>query len=311
MEKENYKLGKIIQVPLREVWKNEAYDFTQWLAEPANIEILNDTIGLTLVDIKTEKNVGAYKCDIVCHDEMSNKIVIIENQLESSNHDHLGKIVTYASGLDASVIIWIVKEAREEHSSAIEWLNNHTDESVAFFLLEAQLWKIGSSDPALKFNVVEEPNDFNRIIKKNILDKTLSENQTSKLEFWTAFNDVMRDRKEFNIRKPSTDHWYDFSIGKADCHLVADLLNKKGKVRINMWISDNKERFEIFSEHKEEIENAVGEKLNWERLDGKKACKIFTYIDGLNFNKPEDYHSLSNKIIDKLIVFRKAFKPFL
>ena len=119
------EFGLLEEVEVRHLWKHEQYDFSNWLARPESIERLNDVLGLTLTDVKKEVFVGAYRCDLVAKDETTGTKVIIENQLEASNHDHLGKIITYASGLDAKVIVWIVTQAREEHRSAIEWLNNN------------------------------------------------------------------------------------------------------------------------------------------------------------------------------------------
>ena len=128
------KIGTLQEVDIRDLWKHEQYDFSNWLAEPENISYLNDVLGLTLVDVSQEVFVGSYRCDLVAKDETDGTKVIVENQLEASDHDHLGKIITYASGLDASVIVWIVKQAREEHRSAIEWLNNNTKSGIDFFL---------------------------------------------------------------------------------------------------------------------------------------------------------------------------------
>ena len=129
------KMGKLVEVDIRKLWGHEQYDFSNWLAEKENLELLNDAIGLTLSEAEKEVYVGSYRCDLVGKDEVTGEKVIIENQLETSNHDHLGKIITYASGLDASVVVWIVKEAREEHRSAIEWLNNNTSTNINFFLI--------------------------------------------------------------------------------------------------------------------------------------------------------------------------------
>lgn len=126
------KMGKLVEVDIRKLWGHEQYDFSNWLADKENLELLNETIGLTLSEVEKEVYVGAYRCDLVGKDEVTGEKVIIENQLEASNHDHLGKIITYASGLDANVIVWIVKEAREEHRSAIEWLNNNTATNINF-----------------------------------------------------------------------------------------------------------------------------------------------------------------------------------
>ena len=135
-------IGKLKEVDIRDLWKHEQYDFSTWLSKSENIEELNEILGLTLVDISKETYVGAYRCDLFAKDETTGTKVIIENQLEMSNHDHLGKIITYASGLDAKVIVWIVKEAREEHRSAIEWLNNISGNNVGFFLLELHAYKM-------------------------------------------------------------------------------------------------------------------------------------------------------------------------
>lgn len=308
------KLGKLEELNLRTVWKNEAYDFTKWLASEENIAMINDTIGLSLTDVKVEQPVGKYSCDIVAKDEITEKTIIIENQLEATNHDHLGKIITYASGLKATVVIWIAKQANSEHASAIEWLNEHTDDDISFFLLEAHLWKINDSEPALKFEIIEQPNNFEKQIKK-MSKNSISETESKRLEFWEKFNEVMEERKEFNIRKPSTDHWYDFAIGTSSCHLSCELLNNENKVRINLWIppynSNAKILFDDLKSHKAEIEEKIGSTLNWLRMDNKKACRICKYINGLDFNKPEEYYDLSNSIIDLLVKFRDAFKPYL
>jgi hypothetical protein len=301
------KLGKIEIVDLRKVWRNEARDFTTWLASEENIDQLNEITGLNLVNIKTEVSVGQFKCDIVCEDDSSKSIVIIENQLEYTDHDHLGKLITYASGLDAKTIIWIVREARPEHSSAIEWLNNVTNNEISFYLIQIEAIKIGNSDPAINYKIIEEPNEYT----KSVNFKELNENQKNKLDFWTQFNVVSEERKEFNLRKPAPDHWMNFSIGSSDCSLSADLINDDNFIRINMSIPDNKELFDEFLRNKDKIENIVGEKLIWDKKEGKKSSSISTTINGFSFKEKDKYYELSNKIIDKLVLFRKAFKQFI
>lgn len=162
-------------------------------------------------------------------DEVTGEKVIIENQLEASNHDHFGKIIKYASGLDANVIVWIVKEAREEHRSAVEWLNNNTSTNINFFLIEVHAYKIGDSNPAPMFEVVEKPNGFIKNAKNQSGSSDLNKSQSERLEFWTQFNDVIVERgKPFKIRKPSTDHWYDIAIGTSAGHVAHNLVNKEG-----------------------------------------------------------------------------------
>ena len=155
------RLGKMTKITdLRSVWPHEANDFTKWLAEEENLSLLGDAIGIELELEERESSVGSFSVDILAKESGTNRRVIIENQLEDTNHDHLGKLITYASGKGAEVIVWIVKRARDEHRQAIEWLNQHTDGNIGFFLLEIELCQIGSSEKAPRFNVVEKPNDW-------------------------------------------------------------------------------------------------------------------------------------------------------
>lgn len=306
------KLGKMQEVDIRKVWAHEQYDFSKWLSAEENINELGNILNLSLTDVKTEQFVGGYRCDIICKDEITGKSVLIENQLEQTNHDHLGKIITYASGLDASVVVWIVSEAREEHASAIEWLNNHTDDNLAFFLLEIHAYTIGDSDPAPMFKIVEQPNDFARSVKAAAVKGELSETQQKRQEFWTLFNDVLDQRgKPFNKRKATTDHWYSVAIGSSQCSISIDLVNKEHKIRVGFWVSNNKELFDSLHTHKDEIEEKIGFALDWDRLEGKKASVVCATIPGLNFNKQDNYPELMNKAIDMVLAFRAAFKPYI
>lgn len=306
------KLGKIEEVDIRSVWAHEQYDFSKWLAEEENIRLLGDTLNLSLTDVNTEQFVGSYRCDIICKDELTGKSVLIENQFGQTNHDHLGKIITYASGLDASVVVWLVESAREEHASAIEWLNKHTDENVSFFLIEVHTYKIGDSDPAPMFKIVEQPNDFAKTVKAIAEKGDLNERQKNRLNFWTQFNDIIDERgKPFNKRKASTDHWYNIAIGSSKCHISIDLVNKDHKIRVGLWIEDSKELFDMLYKEKETIESTAGTKLIWDRLDNKKAAVICTYIQGLDFNKQDNYPELMNKSIDMVISLRNAFQLFV
>ena len=181
-------IGKLEAVPVRDLWAHEQYDFSSWLAKEENLSILGEDLGIAFTGIETEQFVGSYRCDIVAKDDNNEgKIVIIENQLESSNHDHLGKIITYASGLDASKIIWIVTNARSEHKSAIEWLNNNTENDINFFLIELKAYRIGDSLPAPKFEIVQMPNDFIKNGNMKSRNKTLNRSQAARYDFWSRF----------------------------------------------------------------------------------------------------------------------------
>lgn len=306
------EFGKLKEIDVRELWKHEQHDFSNWLAKEKNIEMLNDVIGLTLVDIDKEVYVGSYRCDLFAKDEATGTKVIIENQLECSNHDHLGKVITYASGLNATVIIWIVKEAREEHRSAIEWLNNNTNKELNFFLIELHAYKIGDSLPAPKFEIIEKPNEFIKNSKGNGGSNNMNKSQSERLEFWTMFNEVISaNGRPFNIRKASTDHWYDVSIGTSEAHISITLVNKEGHVGIALYIDDNKGLYDALYLHEKEIENKLGLKFDWQRLDAKKASLISLKIKGLNFNDHSNYNELMKEIIDKVVKMRTVFAEYI
>ena len=305
-------IGKLEEVDIRELWKHEQYDFSEWLSKKENIENLNDILGLTLVDISKETYVGSYRCDLFAKDETTGIKVIIENQLEMSNHDHLGKIITYASGLGAKVVVWIVKEAREEHRSAIEWLNNNTNSNINFFLIEIHAYKIGNSDNAPMFQVIEQPNDFIKNNKSINSNDTMNKSQSQRLEFWNQFNNVLIERgKPFNVRKATTDHWYNVAIGTSDAHIDITLVNKDSVIGVELYITDNKELFDKLYQKKAEIENDLGFKLDWRRLNNSKASRIVTYIKGLNFDDHSNYNELINKTTDLAVLMRDTFKKYI
>lgn len=306
-------IGKLKEIDVRKLWQHEQYDFSSWLAKESNIEYLNDILGLTLSEIDKEVFVGPYRCDIVARDETTSDIVIIENQLESTNHDHLGKIITYAAGLNAKYIVWIVKEAKEEHRAAIEWLNNNSSKNINFFLIEIHAYQIGDSEPAPKFEVIEKPNDFVKKNKSNSRDGELNKSQSERLIFWEQFNQVLTERgRPFNVRKATTDHWYDVAIGSSDAHVTIDLVNKENRIVVALYIRDNKELFDKLLENKETIENSLGFALDeWARLNEKKASRIKYYIDGLNFDDHSNYTDLMNRSIDAAIKMRQVFKKYI
>lgn len=306
------RLGKLEEVDIRELWRHEQYDFSGWLAKEENMEMLSNKIGLTLTDVNQEVFVGAYRCDLVAKDETTGITVVIENQLEATNHDHLGKIITYASGLDADVVIWIVKEAREEHRSAIEWLNNKMTKGVSFFLMEIHAFRIGDSLPAPQFVVIEKPNDFVKTASVSRDSGELSKAQSERFNFWTRFNEMVAARnKPFNIRKATTDHWYNVALGTSEAHISVTLVNKSNCIGIEVYISDNKELFDRLHAESEAIENELGFSMDWQRLDDKKASRIIYYIGGLDFDHHENYAALINEVIDRVIDIRNVFRSRL
>ena len=265
-------LGKIEEVALRKIWPDEARDFTPWIARQENLDNLGDLLGLSLIEAEQEVSIGSFSADIHCKIENDNRTVIIENQIESSNHDHLGKTIVYASGVDASIVIWIVKNARPEHVSAIEWLNEHTDSDIGFFLIEIHAIRIGNSDPAPQFNVVAQPNEYMKSVKSGV-DKELTRSQLGRYEFWTQLNTFIEENDiGLGVRKPSYDHWRDFKLGSSKYHLTINLLDGESKIRIALWISEGKEIYDNLYSNKDNVEASYGSSLEWDRKDLQKAA---------------------------------------
>ena len=274
-------LSKLKKVDLREEWKNEASDFTNWLAQNENLQLLSEEIGIDISLIQTEASVGKFSVDILAEEENTGRKVVIENQLETTNHDHLGKIITYASGFDAEIVIWIVKDVRDEHKQAVEWLNDHTDDKINIYAIRMELWQIGDSPYAPKFYVVSKPNDWAKAIKQSSAKSDLSDRRLMQLEFWTQFKEYATSHKStIRLRKAYPQHWYDLSIGNSKSHLslVVDAGNEQ--IRCEFYIPDSKALFKVLHDNKDVIEaELTAHALEWMELPGKKASRVKTHYD--------------------------------
>ena len=305
-------LGKLKEIKdLRKVWLHEALDFTPWLANEDNLALLADAVGLEITVDETESSVGNFNVDIYATETGTDRKIIIENQLEETNHDHLGKLITYASGKSADIIIWVVKRAREEHRAAIEWLNNHTDENIGFFLVEIKLYQIDNSDVAVKFEVVEKPNDWTKEIKRHTNSSPILQ---ERYEYWVAFNDYAFSNnafnKVFNKRKASTDHWMTLSVGSSACHISINQVRKDNMIVVEWYITDDKELFHKFYSHKKDIEMEMGMELDWRELPDKKASRIL--ISNLaNFENRDSWTEQFEWAMDVALKMKKAFKKYM
>jgi hypothetical protein len=183
-------LGRLERVDVRDVWQKESEDFTPWLASEENIALLGDAIGLELEVEAQEKDVGPFRADILCKDTATGNWVLVENQLERTDQGHLGQLLTYAAGLQAVTIVWVAERFTDEHRAALGWLNEITDDRFNFFGLEIELWRIGTSPVAPKFNVVCKPNDWSKTVAAGAAQvqiESLTDTKKLQLEFWTAF----------------------------------------------------------------------------------------------------------------------------
>lgn len=303
------KLGKIKRITdVRSVWHHEEKDFSKWLVQDENLKQLSDAIGIDIVLEERESSVGNFSVDLYALEEGTERRIIIENQLEDTNHDHLGKLITYASGKGAEVIIWVVKRARDEHRQAIEWLNQNTGVNIGFFLVEIELWQIDDSAIAPKFNVVERPNDWAKQMK-NV--DSLSETKQLQLRFWQQLSEYIRCKdsyaKEFTPRKAQPQHWYNLSVGSSSYHIGLTVNTQKNRLGAEIYITDDKDKFAMFKEHAQEIEKLIGEKVEWR--EATKATRIIT-LHSCDISEKEQWNDAFNWLMDKALAFKRVVKQF-
>lgn len=280
-------LGRLEKVDLRTAWPSESGDFTPWLAQADNLKLLGETIELELELEAQEKAVGPFSADILCRDTSSDEHwVLIENQLERTDHKHLGQLLTYAAGLKAATIVWIAERFHEEHRAALDWLNEITSERFAFFGLEVELWRIGDSAMAPKFNIVSKPNGWARTVQSTATSSgEQSEVKQTQFQFWIAFKNYMEEKRSFiRCQKPDRQHWMNHSIGRSGFHLasIASTWSSEAnawepELRVELVLHDQnaKNYFALLAAQKDEIERAYGQSLIWHNPPDKKASKIY------------------------------------
>lgn len=310
MSTNEQNLGRLEPVDeLRRVWPNEANDFTPWLAKEENLALLSDTIGIDLELEAQEKDVGPFRADILCKGTASNDWVLVENQLERTDHTHLGQLLTYAAGLKAVTIVWIADRFTEEHRAALDWLNEITDERFNFFGLEIELWRIGESPVAPKFNIACKPNDWANTVR-DVAERKISETQLLQQEYWQALRDILIERKSVvRPRKPLPQCWTGFAVGSANFEMSASVNTQKPWIQISMgcYGPDAKPHFYLLKQDKEAIEREIGESLDWDESPNKKECRIALCkleVDPLN---RDDWKCQHEWMVEKLEAFHGTF----
>ena len=270
-------LGKLERIPLRKAWALEAGEFTPWLAQPDNLNLLAEALGLDeLEPVGTEHPVGDFKVDILCTDNGGK--VIIENQLEKTNHTHLGQILTYAAGVGARKVIWVAESFRTEHVAALEFLNQHTTDELDFFAVEIELWRIGDSPMAPSFNVVVKPNDWAKTGQQNAkAAATMTPTKQRQLKFWTYWSAWLQAKgSAFRPQKPLPQHWTNIALGLAGIHLATTVNSREGRVGMEVYIDhdNSKAMFKQLLAQKDAIESELKVKLDWQELPDGHACRI-------------------------------------
>ena len=311
------KLSKIEKVDLRSCWQNEASDFTPWLASEENIALLADTLGLNELEVKSqEEHVGPFRADILCVDTVSDRTVLIENQLELTDHKHLGQIMTYAAGLDAVTIIWIAERFTEEHRAAIDWLNRITDKDFNFFGVEIELVRIDGSPAAPMFNVIAKPNGWSKYVRSSSQgsNEGRSETENLKYDFWSGFCEFMGNNpsKLFHPQSPSYAHWMNIAIGRSGFQMCLLLNTQEQKVTVQLYLADDKEKkyFDRLFAKKDEAEERIGVLLDWKRLDGKKSSTV-NYYKNVNLSDASMRNDIYSWFKDYTEKFIDYFRPII
>lgn len=307
----NKKIGSLLKVPIRDLWQDEAQDFTPWLAEDTQMQILSETIGIDLELENTEVMIGNYRADIIARDTSTNDVVIIENQLENTNHDHLGKIITYASGLNAKTVIWISQSVSEDHRKAIDWLNDITDDDISFFALEIELWKIDDSLPAPKFNIVCSPNEWAKTAKDSSKTIVFSETKNMQLDYWKSLKDYFSENDSFlSLRKPRAQQYFNIAIGHSKISVTLTVNTQSNTIGCEIYIrGDNaKTYFNTLKTDLNKIHEELGYALDWQELPDGKDCRIRLLHPGDIRNKAQwtQYFSWMKENAEKL---HKVFSP--
>ena len=304
-------IGKLKTVPVRELWKHEAYDFTSWLFE--NFEILNDQIGLTINPIEQEKSVGSFRVDILAED-LSGRAVIIENQLEKTDHDHLGKLLTYMSNLSAKIAIWISPNPRAEHVAAINFLNEVVPKDTHFYLIRLQAFSIEGSAPAPLFTIAAGPSE-ERTAGGNVKKEFAEQDQIRYEFFEQLLSETGKMSNIFDSISPvGYQNWVNAGAGKSGIMWSFVIMKKKARVEFFLCHSDskiNKERFDLLLTKRDEIEGAFGEPLIWDFNDTRKQQYLKTDCPYGGLDDIKDWTKIQEDMINRVIKLDKSLKPFI
>jgi len=307
------EFGKIERINLRDIWQKEAKDFTPWLAD--NIGALGEVLGMELELTDTEATVGDFSLDLLAKDLGSGHTVIIENQLTQTDHDHLGKLLTYAAGFSASIVVWIADIIRDEHKQTLEWLNQRTDEETQFFGVVVEVIKIDDSKPAYSFKPVVSPSEWQKSKKRQISGAVSAKGEAYRNYFQSLIDELREKYKFTNAKIGQPQSYYAFSSGVSNIPFVASFAQgSKARTELYIDIGDgekNKAIFDWLYEQKDDFHSKVGQELEWERLDDKRASRIAIYRDGSIQSNEEELMDIKAWHIENLLKFKKVFSSLL
>lgn len=306
-------VGRLERVDLRQVWVNEAKDFTTWLEK--HLDILSEHIGFDLSLLEREKSIGTLSADIFAEGS-TGETVIIENQLEKTDHDHLGKLVTYLSNLEAKKAIWITSDSRPAHITAINWLNEISPSDIAFFLVKVVAYKIGDSEAAPLFTIICGPSPEAKQIggqKQEFVERHLK-----RLDFWTKLLEKARGKTNLHSNvSPSKDNLITAGAGiKSGMGWSYSITMSKGSVELFIDRGPDKkdetdEIYEKILNNREKIENQFGEPLIWDKVEGRRVCRIKSICNIGGLKNEDLWDQIQEDLIDRMIRLEKLLKHSL
>ena len=305
-------LGQLERVPLREAWKHEAGDFTPWLADDKNLDALVQALGLSELEVvATEHRVGDFKLDILCTD--GDHQVIIENQLAETDHKHLGQILAYAAGVGARKVIWVAESFRPEHAAALRFLNENTTDDLSFFGVQVELWRIGNSPLAPKFEVVVKPDEWVKAGREQARAAAYSSpTKQLQLKFWTALIDwLSQNAPTIRPQKPNPRHWLNISIGRSGFKLSITANTRDTRLGVELYIShtDAKQHFAALSTQKNDIEAKLGFALDWQELPDAAACRIASWCPNVSLEDESRWEEYLQWLTTRLVTMDRVLRP--
>ena len=307
-------LSKLERVSLREAWKHEAGDFTPWLAQAENLDALAQALGVSELElVSTEQRVGDFKLDILCTD--GDQQVIIENQLAETDHKHLGQILAYAAGVGARKVIWVAEFFRPEHAAALRFLNDNTTDDLSFFGVQVELWRIGDSPLAPKFEVVVKPDDWVKTGREQArAASSSSPTKQLQLKFWAALIDrLAKNAPQIRPQKPRPQYWLNNSIGRSGFRLNIMANTRDERLGVELWMpgEEAKARYAALLAQRDTIEQALGFDLDWQELPDAKACRIVTFYPNASIEDVARWDEYLQWLEQRLVVMDRVFRPIV
>lgn len=306
------ELGKLANLRARTLWPTEAHDFTPWLAQ--ELDRLGEELEMDLELVRTESEVGDFSIDVLARDLGRDRLVVIENQLEPTDHTHLGQVITYAAGVEAGVVVWICSEFRDEHRRAIDWLNRGLSSTTEFYGVVVEVLQIDDSKPAVTFRIVASPSERKRAGGSSGGAAEPTPKAARYQAFFQRLIDDLRDKHKFtNAKAGQPQSWYSFSSGVRGFSYGVNF-RKHGRFCVEIYIDGRDEdwnlgSFRALQADKAKIEAELGEPLLWEDLENRRACRITCFRTGSIEDAQDKLEEYREWAIERVLKLKSVLQP--